>query len=259
MPNQDDQRIIAEDPFHKRLSNVRTGKGSPPNADASGSWQQMGQSGVGRGPTVNPHIEALQASQQKKEMEELAKKSLSASSASALPQDMAERSFLYDNTIPTILNSRHSLRQLEREVKRAARHSRPLTICIVSFHEMEMIANNYSVLAQEEALKVIGQVIAHFVDLDMEIAGRLKNDKFLIVLPEIPVINAAAFFDEMRRQFEATPIQFRQYNFTVKASFGIAGLPEHGIDCNDLLAKAEYACQQAIQRGGNTIAFCPRV
>lgn len=264
MPNQDDERIIAEDPFNRRLSNVRTGKGgsNPPSQD-TGAWQQMGASGVGRGrPAVNPHIEALQAAQHQKEMEEQVRRSLSQSASTALPQDMLERTFLYDNAIPTVFNKRHTLRQLERELKRAIKYQRPLTICVASFNELDMIASNYSVLAQEEALKVIGQVISGFVDLDIETAGRLDDKRFLIVLPEVPVIHAAQFFDEMRRAFEGTRIQHRQYNFAVLASFGIAGFPEHSPEpsnaLNDLLAKAVYASDQAIQRGGNTIAFCPR-
>lgn len=179
------------------------------------------------------------------------------SPARAAQQDKIERTYFYDQQIPTIYNFRHSMKMLEREVKRAARHQRPLSVCIITFHELELIRGHFGELAVDAALQNLGKILAHYIDLDMEIAGRFEN-KIIVVLPEFMAPNAAQLMDEIRRALETSILQFRQYKFSLIASIGVASFPTHGTSWKELLVKAEQASEQAIERGGNTIAFPPR-
>ncbi|MCA9813487.1 MAG: GGDEF domain-containing protein [Cyanobacteria bacterium HKST-UBA01] len=324
MPNDQD-RIIAEDPFNRRLSGVR--KGRPTTTDQSRSL-------MGRKPN-KPDVEAMLGGFQKadipilKEGEEepaplapdiqeqlkaLAQMPVKAppkpraqphlppnappnplkpaidgkpellgqngaeepqlqgqgetgsqgqaqdqilSPARAAQQDKIERTYFYDQQIPTIYNFRHSMKMLEREVKRASRHQRPLSVCIITFHELELIRGHFGELAVDAALQNLGKILAHYIDLDMEIAGRFEN-KIIVVLPEFMAPNAAQLMDEIRRALETSILQFRQYKFSLIASIGVASFPTHGTSWKELLVKAEQASEQAIERGGNTIAFPPR-
>ena len=112
--------------------------------------------------------------------------------------------------------------------------------------------------AVDAALQNLGKILAHYIDLDMEIAGRFEN-KVIVVLPEFMAPNAAQLMDEIRRSLETSILQFRQYKFSLIASIGVASFPTHGTSWKELLVKAEQASEQAIERGGNTIAFPPRV
>ncbi len=181
------------------------------------------------------------------------------SPARAEQQDKIEKTYFFDHQISTIYNFRHSMRTLEREVKRAARHERPLSVCILTFHEMNIIKNNFGELALEESLQNLGKVLRHYVDLDMEVAGRYGENQIVVVLPEITAPVAAQLMDEIRRTLENSIVQLRQYKFSLVASIGIAGFPTHGTNWKELLVKAEQASEQAIERGGNTIAFPPRL
>lgn len=173
-------------------------------------------------------------------------------------QDKIERTYFFDQQIPAIFNFRHSMNLLAKEVKRANRHGRPLSICILTFHELPMIKSSYGDLAIEAALQNLGKILAHYVDLDMEVAGRYGDNQIVVVLPEMMAPNAAQLMDEIRRTLESAVIQFRQYQFSLIASIGVASFPAHGNDWKELLVKAEQASEQAIERGGNTIAFPPR-
>lgn len=179
------------------------------------------------------------------------------SAAKEAQQDQIEKTYFYDDQIKTIFNFRYAMRQLVKEVKRANRHQRPLSVCIMAFHEMDIIRNKFGELAVDASFRTLGQILPKYIDLDMEIAGRY-GDQIVIALPEFMPPNAAQLLDEVRRELEQTAIQHRQYKFALKASIGIAGFQTHGNTWKELLVKAEQASIQAIERGGNTIAFPPR-
>ncbi|MBK9142023.1 MAG: hypothetical protein IPM23_05965 [Candidatus Melainabacteria bacterium] len=95
-----------------------------------------------------------------------------------------ERGVFFDEGSPSIYNFRHSMRLFCREVRRAARFSRPLTICMVGLPELPLVYSKYGVLAQETAIRFVGDLLSGFVDLDLDICGRYETYRFLVVFPE---------------------------------------------------------------------------
>lgn len=173
------------------------------------------------------------------------------------PQEGQLEQFIYDDLIPSIFNFRYAMKQYAKEIKRATRHQRPLSVSIISFPELEEVRSRYGEMAGSSAFLILGNLLTKHIDLDMEIIGRY-GDQIFIVLPEFAAPNAAQVLDELRRSIESTPIQYQQHMFNLNASIGIAGFPNHGTTWKELLVKAEQASNTAAERGGNTIAFPPR-
>lgn len=228
-----DKPFISEDAFHKRLTNVRTQDGLPRRG---------------------PDPEALRREQAKQQQRTLYQMPAMAAPKQEPVEDV-ERTIFFDSFVPSVFNFRHAMRQLQKETKRAARFSRPLTLFIVAFHELPFVRDRYGIIAQEKALRTIGDVLSKCADLDIDIVGRYGADRFIMALPETPGPNATLVAEEIRKYFEQTYINHNEHNFGVKASIGIACFPQHGTDWKELIAKADLATDIIIGRGGNAFGF----
>lgn len=167
-----------------------------------------------------------------------------------------ERSIQFDDKIPTIYNFRYVTQQLQKEVKRAEKFKRPLTIAIVGFKDLPSIYSNYGVLAQEEAYKFIGKGLVEFLDLDIDLVGKYETYRFLLVFPENPPEVAVKRFEQIRKYFEKASIQYHQYKFSLPASIGIVSVPHHGYSWKELIAKADLATDMVLEKGGNALGSC---
>jgi len=181
---------------------------------------------------------------------------LPAASRSDSQREDFERGVFFDEGSPSIYNFRHSMRLFCREVRRAARFSRPLTICMVGLPELPLVYSKYGVLAQETAIRFVGDLLSRFVDLDFDICGRYETYRFLVVFPERNPNEAVKIAEHIREAFASNPVVYHQYKFYLQASIGLVSLPHHGSEWKELIAKADLATDMVIEAGGDSIGSC---
>jgi diguanylate cyclase len=84
--------------------------------------------------------------------------------------------------------------------------------------------------------------------------ARLGGDEFVILLPDMSFDAALVVAARILKSFE-TPISLQDQIVDLGAGIGIAGFPEHGVDAEALLSRAEVAMYAAKKNGNEAVVF----
>lgn len=227
------EAVIVENKFHNKLNNVRNRQENP------------------------AEIEALKEEQRKQRQKHLA--TLYGVPAMQAAAHNFEQTIVPGKaqTVSAVVNFQEGMRVLEREGKRSTKFERPLTVGIVGFHQMQAVIDQFGVLAYEACLKRIEEILSGVVDIDIDTISKFANDRFMIILPETTGPNSTMVAETIRGYFDTVPIVYQQHRIPLKASVGLSCFPNHGQDWKVLLAKADLACDELFNRGGNALGFAP--
>lgn len=151
----------------------------------------------------------------------------------------------------------YMLRVLRRELKRAKRYGRPLSVLLVAFDGAMAIESRHGALAQDEVLRSAGATLNSLVRNDVDLVGRYLNERFVIVAPETAGKGAAILAERIRKKFESTVFKIHWHEVHLTTSIGIAYYPGHGDDAEELIVQADMATEFIERRGGNGIAYAP--
>ncbi|MGY6213752.1 EAL domain-containing protein [Methylolobus aquaticus] len=86
-----------------------------------------------------------------------------------------------------------------------------------------------------------------------DIAARLGGDEFAILMPHQGLEGAMAFANLLNTRLKTLPITVQQKLFHVSASIGVAVIPDHGSNIEDILANADLAMYQAKNSGRSRV------
>lgn len=138
---------------------------------------------------------------------------------------------------------------LAREVARAHRSGRALTVLVVDIDELRALNEEHGHLAGDDAVRTLGATVAHGTRRG-DIVCRIGGGEFGVVLPDGGRIEAEAQFARVQaalgRRSERRPR-------TLSVSGGMAELGP-GDDAASLLARAQDALHRAKERGRGTAA-----
>ncbi len=155
------------------------------------------------------------------------------------------------------------LEQLDRELERALRYHRPLTIAMADLDHFKEVNDRYGHLAGDSLLRRVAQVIADGMR-STDWIGRYGGEEFLLVLPETEMWGAAAVAEKIRTLVQGTMATMEDGEpARVTISIGLAGLAEiagpreEKITARDLIAAADRSLYDAKNAGRNRV--CPRV
>jgi diguanylate cyclase (GGDEF)-like protein len=155
------------------------------------------------------------------------------------------------------------LEQLDRELERALRYHRPLTIAMADLDHFKGVNDRYGHLAGDSLLRRVAQVIAGGLR-STDWVGRYGGEEFLLVLPETEMWGAAAVAEKVRALVQGTMVPMEDGTpACVTLSIGLAevaetaGPREAKVTARDLIAAADRSLYEAKNAGRNRV--CPRV
>ena len=155
------------------------------------------------------------------------------------------------------------LEQLDRELERALRYGRPLTIAMADLDHFKEVNDRHGHLAGDSLLRRIAQVVAGGLR-STDWIGRYGGEEFLLVLPETDLEGAAALAEKIRHRVQGTPVPVDDGTpARVTISIGlsclsdVAGPGQGGIVGRDLIAAADRSLYAAKNAGRNRVF--PRV
>jgi len=121
-----------------------------------------------------------------------------------------------------VYNRRYLMEQLPREIDRAARYGRSLSVIMCDVDHFKKINDTYSHLVGDEVLKwFVAQLQANIRTCDW--IARYGGEEFVIVLPETNVENAAKAAEHLREHVSKTIFESGELRLEVTASFGVSG------------------------------------
>jgi diguanylate cyclase (GGDEF)-like protein len=155
-------------------------------------------------------------------------------------------------------NRRHFMELGHRELIRAKRHGRPLSVLIIDLDGLKKTNDTWGHDAGDQVLKAACDALRRGMR-GSDLLGRQGGDEFILLLPEIPPAQAAAVAERLRHAMAQEEVKIEGgeiLRFT--ATFGVAGREVIGGDAlDDLIRAADRALYEAKAAGRNRVRSAP--
>lgn len=150
-------------------------------------------------------------------------------------------------------NRRFMEENLQRELHRANRGNKPLSVLMLDVDHFKRINDTFGHEAGDEVLKTIVTCLKEELRKG-DLVCRFGGEEFILILPEANLEAAAQKAEHLRQALEGLNfLAGASHVGTVTCSFGVAGIPEDPVEPEALLAAADKALYQAKNAGRNRI------
>lgn len=117
-------------------------------------------------------------------------------------------------------NKRYLREMLDREMARAIRHRRPLSLALLDVDHFKRINDEHGHLAGDAVLKQLSALIGRYVRKE-EIFARYGGEEFALLMPETPLSRAMAFGEKIARLVREHSFGHEGHEVRVTVSLGI--------------------------------------
>ncbi|MDA8020672.1 MAG: diguanylate cyclase [Thermoanaerobaculia bacterium] len=152
-----------------------------------------------------------------------------------------------------LFNHRFLQQCLEREIDRAERYDRPLSLVMVDIDHFKQFNDQFGHLAGDEALVAISETLVN-VSRASDIVARYGGEEFVLVLPETSCEKAVLVAERARQCAERLDLAVTrgetEYQLTV--SCGVSGR-RRGDSREALIGEADAALYEAKRAGRNCV------
>jgi diguanylate cyclase (GGDEF)-like protein len=151
-----------------------------------------------------------------------------------------------------IFNKRKYDEEVEREVARAARYARPLTLVLFDIDHFKAVNGTYGHLCGDYVLKQLAERVRSSLRAE-QVFARVGGDEFVILCPETNAENAQRLAEKLRDAISGEPIEYAGFQVPVTCSFGAAELSPDMREATALYEAADRALYEAKQSGRNAV------
>lgn len=152
-----------------------------------------------------------------------------------------------------IANKRRFEEEAEREVGRARRYQRPLSLILFDVDNFKSVNDNYGHLGGDFVLKAIVELTKRLLRRE-QLFARVGGDEFALLSPEAAPEAARLLAERVRSRIARHEFSHSGTSFQVSCSFGIASLGEDITSSRDLFEAADQALYRAKKAGRNGVA-----
>lgn len=149
-------------------------------------------------------------------------------------------------------NRRHFMQASERELDRARRYSRPLSVVLWDLDHFKQVNDTYGHLIGDAVLcAAVHRALSVLRDTD--VLARYGGEEFVILLPETSADSAVATAERIRVLLSSEPLNTAKGPVKMSASFGVAELERSDSTIQPLLERADQALYQAKDEGRDRV------
>ena len=157
------------------------------------------------------------------------------------------------DSLTGLFNRRFVDEYLVRELSRAQRKSRQISLIALDIDHFKRINDTYGHSAGDAVLQQVGTLLTDHIR-DSDIASRVGGEEFLLVLAESPLELAARRAEVVRNAIHELSVEYDDKDLgRITASFGAAAFPEHGHTPEALFRAADEALYRAKNAGRNRV------
>lgn len=152
-----------------------------------------------------------------------------------------------------LLNRRALFYWGEREMSRARRFGRPLSVILFDIDHFKQVNDTYTHLKGDQVLRALANCCRHHLR-STDIASRYGGDEFLLILPEVDLNTTTQVAERLREQVAHMDVRLEEgKTIWVTISLGVATLDAHTTDFHALVEHADQAMYRAKQCGRNRV------
>ena len=156
------------------------------------------------------------------------------------------------DALTELYNRRHFIEMADKEIARAIRHSRPLSLCIIDVDLFKPVNDRYGHISGDEVLRQIALLLRRHARTD-DLAARIGGEEFALMLPECDAEAARVFAERLREAVAEAVFTPGGEAQQITVSIGIAELAP-GRDVRPaLMAAADTALYRAKSEGRNRV------
>lgn len=162
------------------------------------------------------------------------------------------RLFSQQDHLTQLFNARHLHDQLAREIERASRYARPLSLLLLDADRFKQINDTWGHQVGDQVLQALAQTLRETLR-NTDSGYRYGGEEFVALMPETHPFAAMAVAERLRQRVAALALPLPGHEhlcFTI--SVGVAGLLDED-DGAALLRRADQACYQAKALGRNRV------
>lgn len=177
-----------------------------------------------------------------------------ASRLEQLNQDLERRAM---TDVLTGLHNRRAFDDaLGREIERAKRLEKPLSLLMVDVDFFKRLNDTYGHQAGDHVLAKLGELIMHNARA-CDFPCRYGGEEFVIILPHTPLLGAQVAAERLRGRIEALGLDYEGQPIKITVSIGVAQVPADGGPRTATIAlrKADDALYEAKEAGRNRVVI----
>jgi len=152
-----------------------------------------------------------------------------------------------------VFNKRYLIEALEREISRAHRHGRALSMILFDIDLFKKVNDTYGHLAGDYVLRRLCEIVRGRIRRE-DVMGRYGGEEFAIILPEIDNYNTRLTAEKLRQLVEKSLFKFEDTRIPITISLGVATLTPEINDPSELVRISDEKLYEAKQAGRNRVA-----
>lgn len=149
-------------------------------------------------------------------------------------------------------NRRHLQWELDKELRRAERYDRELSLLMVDIDHFKNINDNFGHLAGDQVLRELADLLIDSMR-DIDLCARYGGEEFVVILPETGIGGAVVAASKIRESVERHEFSAGGSIHRITVSIGVAVYPHHTTLPEKLLGYADAALYRAKQEGRNRV------
>jgi diguanylate cyclase (GGDEF)-like protein len=152
-----------------------------------------------------------------------------------------------------LFNRRYMEETLDREISRAGREARPLSILLLDIDRFKLFNDSFGHEAGDAVLASLGALLRG-ASRAGDVACRYGGEEFVLILPAAPLADARRRAEEIREAIRGLRMTHAGRALEpVGCSMGVAAFPEHGEEGGSLLRAADAALYRAKREGRDQV------
>lgn len=151
-----------------------------------------------------------------------------------------------------LYNRRYLDEAMAREIPRAIRSGRPLSVIICDLDEFKLVNDVHGHLVGDEVLRVFADLLKS-TSRASDIVCRYGGEEFLLLLAEMPSETAIARAEQLRSALAALRVPCGSGFVRMSVSCGVASCPQDATTADALIRAADEALYEAKRRGRDQV------
>ena len=165
-----------------------------------------------------------------------------------------------------LCNHRCFWERLRDEVARAGRYGQPLSLLMLDLDDFKLVNDRFGHPVGDELLRAVGHALQTQIRQGVDCAARYGGEEFAVILPATEselggggLDGAVATAERIRRAVAGlrAPVADPAWE-GITVSIGVATLPVHAGDAEELVAQADRALYAAKARGKDSVMVAGR-